>query len=63
MKVANRRIRRRKVNLQEVPPIDRIPVRPPGYLANCYSKVESREENRLAKVSVIDSGKFSRMHD
>ena len=39
--------------LQEVPPIDPIPMRPPGYFSNCYSKVEIEEENRLAKVSVI----------
>ena len=39
--------------LQEVPPIDPIPIRPPGYFAHCYSKAEIQEENRLAKVSVV----------
>jgi hypothetical protein len=39
--------------LQEIPPIDPIPVRPAGYFANCYSKEEIQEQNRLAKVSVI----------
>ncbi len=39
--------------LQEVPPIDPIPIRPAGYFANCYSKEEEREQNRLAKVSVV----------
>ena len=39
--------------LQEVPPIDPIPIRPAGYFANCYNKEEIREQNRLAKASVI----------
>src|SRR5580693_610263 len=39
--------------LQEVPPIDPIPIRPPGYFANCYSNEEIREQNQLAKASVI----------
>ena len=38
--------------LQEVPPIDPIPIRPAGYFANCYSREEIQEQNRLAKVSV-----------
>ncbi len=38
--------------LQEIPPIDPIPVRPPGYFADCYSQEESQEQNRLAKASV-----------
>ena len=38
--------------LQEVPPIEPIPIRPPGYFANCYSSSEIRDENRLAKASV-----------
>ena len=91
MKVANRSLRRRKVNfrsesfglsnaktylgrlvekaskgqavyimrgehrfiLQQVPPIDPIPIRPAGYFANCYSKEEVQEQNRLAKASVV----------
>ena len=39
--------------LQQVTPIDPIPMRPPGYFENCYSKAEIREDNRLAKASVI----------
>ena len=39
--------------LQEVPPIDPIPIRPPGYFAHCYSKEEIHEQNRLAKASVV----------
>ena len=39
--------------LQEVPPLDPIPIRPAGYFANCYSKEEVREQNRLAKASVV----------
>ena len=38
--------------LQEVPPIDPIPIRPAGYFAHCYDKAEIEEENRLAKASV-----------
>jgi hypothetical protein len=39
--------------LQVIPPIDPIPMRPPGYFANCYSKEEVQEQNRLAKASVV----------
>jgi hypothetical protein len=39
--------------LQAVPPIDPIPIRPAGYFANCDSKEEVREQNRLAKASVV----------
>jgi hypothetical protein len=39
--------------LQEVPPIEPIPIRPAGYFANCYSTEEIREQNRLAKASVV----------
>jgi hypothetical protein len=91
MKIANRSLRRKKVNLhsnsfslsnaktylgrlvekarkgqtvyivrggdrfilQVVPPIDPIPIRPAGYFDNCYSKEEIREQNRLAKASVV----------
>jgi len=38
---------------QPVPPIDPIPIRPAGYFDNCYSKEEIREQNQLAKMSVI----------
>ncbi|PWU07979.1 MAG: hypothetical protein C5B50_30430 [Verrucomicrobia bacterium] len=47
----------RRFILQEVPPIDPIPVRPPGYFASCYSKAEIQEENRLAKASVVRAPK------
>ncbi len=43
----------RRFVLREVPPIDPIPVRPPGYFANCYTKAGIEEENRLAKASVL----------
>src|ERR1022692_2326729 len=43
----------RRFILQEVPPIDPIPIRPAGYFANCYTKEELREQNRLAKASVV----------
>ena len=43
----------RRFILQEVPPIDPIPVRPPGYFAQCYDKAEADECNRLAKASII----------
>jgi hypothetical protein len=39
--------------LQEVPPVEPIPMRPPGYFAECYSKSEIAESNRLAKASVV----------
>jgi hypothetical protein len=39
--------------LQLVPPIDPIPIRPAGYFADCYSREEIREQNRLAKASVV----------
>jgi hypothetical protein len=39
--------------LQEVPEIEPIPVRPPGYFSNCYSKTEIQQDNRLAKSSII----------
>jgi hypothetical protein len=39
--------------LQQVPPIDPIPVRPAGYFANCYTKEEVEEQNRLAEASVV----------
>ena len=38
--------------LQKVQPIDPIPMRPPGYFADCYSKSETQEDNQLAKASV-----------
>jgi hypothetical protein len=44
---------RRRFVLQEVPEIEPIPLRAPGYFADCYSTEEIEEENRLAKTSVI----------
>jgi hypothetical protein len=43
----------RRFMLQEVSPIDPIPIRPAGYFANCYGKEEIQEQNRLAKASVV----------
>jgi hypothetical protein len=43
--------------LQEIPPIDPIPIRPPGYFENCSSRAEIQEENRLAKASVVRAPK------
>ncbi|MEY2428208.1 MAG: hypothetical protein QOJ40_1093 [Verrucomicrobiota bacterium] len=43
--------------LQEVPEIEPIPIRPPGYFANCYSKKEIKQDNVLAKSSVIRAPK------
>ena len=47
----------RRFVLQEVPEIEPIPMRPAGYFANAYSKVEIQEDNRLAKASVIRAPK------
>jgi hypothetical protein len=43
----------RRFILQEVSPIPPIPIRPPGCFDRCYSQQEIREENRLAKSSVL----------
>src|ERR1043166_4909814 len=43
--------------LQQVPLIDPIPIRPPGYFATCYNKAEIEQENRLAKASVVSPAK------
>lgn len=45
--------RHRRFVLQEVPEIEPIPTRPPGYFASAYTKAEIQDDNRLAKVSVI----------
>jgi hypothetical protein len=47
----------RRFVLQEVPEIDPIPIRPPNYFANAYSPAEIKEDNRLAKASVIRAPK------
>ena len=43
----------RRFILQEVPEIEPIPMRPPGYFAQVYSQAEAQEDNRLAKASVM----------
>ena len=48
---------RRRFVLQEIPEIEPIPMRPPGYFANVYSKAEIQEDNRLAKASVVRAPK------
>lgn len=45
----------RRFVLQEVPPIDPIPIRPIGYFADAYTKREIVEENQLAKASVLQA--------
>ena len=47
----------RRFVLQPVPEIEPIPMRPPGYFANVYSRAEIQEDNRLAKASVIHAPK------
>jgi hypothetical protein len=47
----------RRFVLQPAPEIEPIPMRPPGYFANVSSRAEIREENRLAKASVIRAPK------
>ena len=37
--------------------IEPIPMRPVGYFANVYTKAEIREDNRLAKASVVRTPK------
>src|SRR5882724_9792021 len=48
---------RQRFVLQEVPEIEPIPMRPAGFFANAYSQAEIREDNRLAKASVIRAPK------
>jgi hypothetical protein len=43
----------RRFVLQAVPEIDPIPIRPPNYFVNVYNQAEIREDNQLAKASVI----------
>jgi hypothetical protein len=43
----------RRFVLQEVPEIEPIPMRPPGYFSQVTSKAEAEEDHRLAKASVI----------
>lgn len=44
---------RRRFVLQEVPEIEPIPMRPAGFFVNAYSRAEIREDNKLAKASVV----------
>jgi hypothetical protein len=48
---------RHRFVLQEVPEIEPVPIRPPNYFANAYSRAEIQEDNRLAKASVIRAPK------
>ena len=43
--------------LQHVPDIEPIPMRQPGYFADCYTKEEIQEVNQLSKSSVIRAPK------
>ena len=43
--------------LQHVPEIDPIPMRPPGYFANCYTRDEIELDNLLSKASVVRAPK------
>jgi hypothetical protein len=43
----------RRFVLQEVPEMEPIPMRPPGYFAHVYSPAEIQEDNLLAKASVV----------
>jgi len=48
---------RQRFVLQEVPEIEPIPIRPPGFFANTYSRAEIQADNRLAKASVVRAPK------
>ncbi len=48
---------RQRFILQEVPEIEPIPIRPPGFFANACGRAEIQEDNRLAKASVIRAPK------
>ena len=41
--------------LQHVPQIEPIPMRPPGYFTDLYSKAESEEDNELGNASVVSA--------
>ncbi|NLH73930.1 MAG: hypothetical protein GX456_12820 [Verrucomicrobia bacterium] len=44
---------RQRFALQYLPDIDPIPLRPPGFFANCYSREEILEDNLLSKASTL----------
>lgn len=48
---------RHRFVLQEVPEIEPIPLRPPGFFARASSPAEIEEDNLLAKASVIRAPK------
>ncbi len=48
---------RQRFVLEYVPEIEPIPMRPPGYFANCYSPEEIALDNRLSKASVVRAPK------
>ena len=48
---------RQRFILQRAQNMEPIPLRPPGYFANCYTKEEVELENRLSKASVIRTPK------
>ena len=48
---------RHRFILQEVPEIEPIPLRPPGYFANCYTNEVIASDNRLSKASVVRAPK------
>jgi hypothetical protein len=48
---------RQRFILQEVPEIEPIPMRPPGFFANVYTPAEIQEDNLLAKASVVRAPK------
>ena len=43
----------RRYILQEVPLAEPIPIRPAGYFADAYSRIEIQVENQLPKASVL----------
>jgi hypothetical protein len=43
--------------LQHVREIEPIPMRPPGYFANCYTREEIELDNLLSKASVVQAPK------
>jgi hypothetical protein len=40
--------------LQLVPEIAPIPMRPPGFFANCYTREEIQTENRISNASPVE---------
>jgi hypothetical protein len=40
--------------LQPLPEVVPIPLRPPGYFADCYTREEIQRENRLGEASVVE---------